>query len=352
MVTASHNPPDDIGMKLCREDAIPIGKGSGLEAIETAADGAIVERMGGRRQEQSILPDYVRHIRHALAPGRALKVAVDCAGGAVGPIFEKIFDGGVFPAAFERLCFAPDPTFARHEPDPLKDKNVADLAEAVRRSGAEAGIAFDGDGDRCIFLDRQGRRVSSDLITILLAQEALTRLPGSHVVYDLRSSRAVPEEIRKAGGVPVRERVGHAFIKLTMRKHQAAFGGELSGHFYFKEHSYADSGLLACARMLSILASGPQTLEERVAPYRRYHATGELNFEVADKEGAMARIARSFSGHEQDTLDGITVSAADWWFNVRPSNTEPRLRLNLEAASEGRREEIRGRLLELLGRPL
>lgn len=351
MVTASHNPPDDIGMKLCREDAIPIGQESGLLQIQAASEGTVMERAGGRVESLNVLPDYVRHLRHALKPGRPMKVAVDAAGGSVGPIFDPVFDG-VLPVTFERLCMEPDPSFRRHEPDPLKDKNVADLAEAVRRSGAEVGIAFDGDGDRCIFLDRQGRRVSSDLISILLARDALERHPGSAIVYDLRSSRAVAEEIRAAGGTPVRERVGHAFIKLTMRKHRAAFGGELSGHFYFREHAYADSGLLACARMLSILGSDPRTLEERVAPYRRYFATGELNFEVADKQGAIRAIAETFRSQEQDSLDGITVSAPDWWFNVRASNTEPRLRLNLEASTEAQREELRERLLPLLGKPL
>jgi phosphomannomutase len=351
MVTASHNPPQDIGMKLCRQEAIPIGRGSGLEAIESSAAGPIVERPGGRLQTCDLGADYAGHIRRALRPGRPIRVAVDAAGGAVGPVFERIF-GPDDPWRFEKLCFAPDPDFTRHEPDPLKDANVADLAEAVRRTGAEVGIAFDGDGDRCIFLDAAGQRIPSDLITILLAQEALGRRPGAAIVYDLRSSRAVPEEIRRAGGRPVRERVGHAFIKLTMRREQAAVGGELSGHFYFQEHAYADSGLLACARILSILGSGPATLEERVRPYRRYFATGEVNFQVADKEAAMARIAERFGAHEQDRLDGVTVNAADWWFNVRPSNTEPRLRLNLEASTDERRREILGGLLEILGKPL
>jgi phosphomannomutase len=347
MVTASHNPPDYIGMKLCREDAIPIGQDSGLAEVRRRVDAPPPERGGGSVEKRELIGDYRRHIGGFLTAGRPIRAAVDCASGAVGPVFNA-----VFPGAFEKLCFTPDPDFKAHEPDPLKDRNVADLAAAVTRTGAELGIAFDGDGDRCIFLDSRGRRIASDLITILLAQDALKRRPGAAIVYDLRSSRAVPEEVERAGGKPVRERVGHAFIKHTMRKHEASIGGELSGHFYFRDHAYADSGLMACARILSIVGSGPQTLEQRVAPFQRYHATGELNFEVHDKAAAIERLSKVFAAQAQDRLDGISVNAKDWWFNVRPSNTEPHLRLNLEAETEARREEVRARLLDILGKPI
>lgn len=347
MVTASHNPPEDIGFKICRERAFPIGEKTGLKEIERLA--AEPPAGGSRIVERPLVAEYRAHLRRFLEPPPRLKIAVDTAHGAVGAHFDAIF--GDLPLDFVRLCFEPDGRFPSHEPNPLKDENVGDLREAMRATGADLGVAFDGDGDRCMFFAPGGERVPSDLVTVLLARAELRRHPGAAVVYDLRSSRVVPEEIRKAGGVPVRERVGHAFIKETMKKREAVLGGELSGHYYFRDHFFADSGLMAFAKVLDLLGREGRPLEELLAPLRRWHSTGEINFRVADKEAVLRAIAEAFRDGRQDTLDGITVEYDDWWFNVRPSNTEPLLRLNLEARTPERLEQARDRLLALIGRP-
>jgi phosphomannomutase len=278
---------------------------------------------------------------------RPLRVVVDTANGAVGTIFDAVF--GSLPMAFKRLCFEPDGRFPNHEPNPLKDENIQDARAAVLEFKADLAICFDGDGDRCMFLDARGQRVPSDLVTVLLARKELERAPGSAVVYDLRSSRVVAEEITKAGGRPLRERVGHAFIKATMKKNNAVLGGELSGHYYFRDHYFADSGLMAAAKVLDIVGSQPRPLEELVAPLLRYHATGEANFHVEDKAGAMERVSAAFQDGTQDRLDGITIAFPRWWCNVRASNTEPLLRLNLEADTPALRDQMKVRLLELIG---
>jgi phosphomannomutase len=347
MVTASHNPPEDIGFKICREKAFPIGEKTGLKDIERWA--AEAPAGGSRIVTRSLVSEYRSHLRRFLEKPPRLKIAVDTAHGAVGAHFDALF--GDLPLELVRLCFEPDGRFPSHEPNPLKDENVRDLREAMRATSADLGVAFDGDGDRCMFFSRGGERVPSDLVTVLLARAELRRHPGAAVVYDLRSSRVVPEEIRKAGGVPVRERVGHAFIKETMKKHNAVLGGELSGHYYFRDHFFADSGLMAFVKVLDLLGREGRPLEELLAPLRRWRSTGEINFRVADKEAVLRAIAEAFRDGRQDTLDGITVEYDDWWFNVRPSNTEPLLRLNLEARTPEQLEQARARLVALIGRP-
>lgn len=348
MVTASHNPPDDIGFKICRARAFPIGERSGLKEIETLC--AQPPSGGSRVLRRSLTAEYREHLRRFITAVPPLKIVVDTAHGAVGPYFDAVF--GDLSLEFVRLCNAPDGRFPSHEPNPLKDENVRDLVAAMKESGADLGVAFDGDGDRCMFFSPGGRRVRSDLVTVLLARAELRRRPGAAIVYDLRSSRVVPEEIRRAGGVPVRERVGHSFIKETMRAHDASLGGELSGHYYFRDHFFADSGMMAFAKLVDLLGRDRIPLEEMLTPLRRWCSTGEINFEVPDKKSVMDRIAREFGDGRQDTLDGITVEYDDWWFNVRPSNTEPLLRLNLEAQTPELLEQARRRLLPLLGRPL
>jgi phosphomannomutase len=347
MVTASHNPPGDIGFKVCRERAFPIGEKTGLREIEKLC---LEKAQGGSRvTPRSLVTEYRAHLRRHVENVPRIRIAVDTAHGAVGPPFDAAF--GDLPVEFVRLCFEPDGNFPSHEPNPLKDENVQDLQKAMRETGADLGVAFDGDGDRCMFFGPGGARIQSDLVTVLLARAELRKHPGAAVVYDLRSSRVVAEEIRKAGGVPVRERVGHAFIKATMKERDAVLGGELSGHYYFRDHFFADSGLMAFAKVLDLLGREGKPIEDLLAPLRRLHATGEVNFRVPDKEGLLKRLAEVFRDGRQDALDGITVEYDDWWFNVRPSNTEPLLRLNLEASSPGMLESARARLLEILGTP-
>jgi phosphomannomutase len=348
MVTASHNPPGDIGFKICREKARPIGEATGLREIQRLHPEPAVG--GSKISSYDIVPEYRRHLRSRLRATPRIKVAVDCAHGAVGAHFDALF--GDLPLEIDRLCWAPDGNFPSHEPNPLKDENVRDLVERMKSTGAELGAAFDGDGDRCMFFSRGGERVPGDLITVLLARAVLAGEPGASIVYDLRSSRVVPEEIAKAGGRPVRERVGHSFIKETMKKHNAALGGEVSGHYYFRDHFYADSGLFAFTKVLDLLGREGRPLHEILAPLRRTHLTGEVNFKVDDKAAVMRRLSELFRDGRQDTLDGLTVEYADWWFNARPSNTEPFLRLNLEASTRDLLERSRERLYAVLGRPV
>ncbi|HXX92369.1 MAG TPA: phosphomannomutase/phosphoglucomutase [Planctomycetota bacterium] len=347
MVTASHNPPEDIGFKVCRERAFPIGEKTGLKEIERLCQ----ERPtgGSTITARSLIREYREHLRRHVTRTPRLKIAVDTAHGAVGAHFDSIF--GDLPVEFVRQCFEPDGHFPSHEPNPLKDENVRDLVEVMRSSKADLGVAFDGDGDRCMFFGPGGTRIGSDLVTVLLARSELRRSPGAAIVYDLRSSHVVPEEIRKAGGVPIRDRVGHAFIKETMKKNNAALGGELSGHYYFRDHFFADSGMMAFAKVLDLLGQESKPIDELLAPLRRTFATGEINFKVADKEGTMKSLAATFKDGRQDWLDGITVEYDDWWFNVRASNTEPLLRLNLEAKTAEGLGRARERLFSILGKP-
>jgi phosphomannomutase len=222
----------------------------------------------------------------------------------------------------------------------------------MKKTGADLGAAFDGDGDRCMFFGPGGVRIGCDLVTILIARSELRRHPGSAIVYDLRSSRVVPEEIRKAGGRPIRDRVGHSFIKETMKKNDAVFGGELSGHFYFREHYFADSGMMAFAKVLDLLGREQKPIDDLLAPLRRTSATGEINFKVADKDALMGRLIETFPDGRLDKLDGITIEYDDWWFNVRASNTEPYLRLNLEANTPELLETKRAQLFTILGNPV
>ncbi len=347
MVTASHNPPGDIGFKICRERAFPVGEKTGLKEIERLS--TETPAGGSKVSTREVVKEYRDHIRRHVTKVPKVRIAIDTAHGAVGAHFDAVF--GDLPLDLVRLCWTPDGNFPSHEPNPIKDENVRDLVAAIRETGAGLGVAFDGDGDRCMFFGPGGARIPSDLVTVLLARVELRRHPGAAVVYDLRSSHVVPEEIRNAGGRPIRERVGHSFIKETMKKNDAVLGGELSGHYYFRDHYFADSGMMAFAKFLDLLGHEGRPVDEILAPLRRTHATGEINFKVADKDALMRRLAETFKDGRQDTLDGITVEYDDWWFNVRASNTEPLLRLNLEASSAAKLAESKARLLSLLGTP-
>ncbi len=348
MVTASHNPPEDIGFKVCREKAFPVGERTGLKEIERLS--ADRPAGGSRITPRSVASDYREHIRRHVAKTPKGKVVVDCAHGAVGAHFDAIF--GDLPLEFVRLCFEPDGRFPSHEPNPLKDENVRDLQAAMVSTRADLGVAFDGDGDRCMFFGPGGARIRSDLVTVLLARAEILRRPGAAIVYDLRSSRVVREEIEKAGGRAIRERVGHSFIKETMKKNDASMGGELSGHYYFRDNYFADSGMMAFAKLLDLLGREGRPIEELMAPLRRTHSTGEVNFRVTDKERLLRTLAEAFRDGKQDSLDGITVEYGDWWFNVRFSNTEPLMRLNLEASSAEGLSRAKERLFAILGKPL
>jgi phosphomannomutase len=283
-------------------------------------------------------------------PGiKPLKVVVDCGNGMGGHTVARILDR--LPLRAERLYFELDGRFPNHEANPIKRENIETLISRVKASGADLGIAFDGDADRCVFVDERGEPVSSDAVTALFAEALLKREPGARVVYDLRSTRATADIIKERGGVPIRERVGHSFIKATMRKETAILGGELSGHYYFRDHFYSDSGEIAMVFLLSILSEAGKPLSALIAPTRRYVSTGEINFHVEDKDGVLRALKAKFADGRMDELDGVTVQYPDWWFNVRKSNTEPLLRLNLEASTAALLAEKKSILMPMLGTP-
>jgi phosphomannomutase len=351
MVTASHNPPEWIGLKICRQEAIPIGRSSGLDQIQAlVSEGRVKGNKQGKIESVNISGEYRDHILGFLQLSRRLRIAVDTANGSVGPIFQAVFSG--LPLDIFGLYFEPNGSFPNHEPNPLKEENTRELCRVVRQQGADLGVAFDGDGDRCIFVDERGERIPADRITVLLAREVLPGNPAQAVVYDLRSSRVVREEIQRLGGRPIRERVGHAFIKQTMRAHSAIVGGELSGHYYFRDHFFADSGLVAFAMVITYLSKLDKGLSQDLVYLDRYFATGEINFRVQDVDLIYSKIQRRFSDGRIDYLDGLTVEYPDWWFNVRPSNTEPLVRLNLEACTQSKLKEAKAKLFEILGTPV
>ncbi len=353
MLTASHNPSQYNGMKVCGAHAVPIGEASGLREIEQLARGPAGAPAAprGERESVDIVDRYVRHAQ-SVASGEApaLRVAIDCANGmaAVGlePLLARL------PLRVEKLYFEPDGSFPNHPADPLKRENLRDVCAAVKRVGADFGVAFDGDADRAVFIDEHGEPVPSDLMTGLLARSQLRRAPGATVLYDLRSSWATAEEVRAAGGVPQMCRVGHSFVKAHMREVGAIFAGELSGHFYFRfsEQLVADDGIAAFVALLDVLAGAKQPLSKLVAPLRRYAASGEINRHVEDPKALIESVAREHaSARELSRLDGLLVRYDDWWFNLRPSNTEPLLRLNLEARTPERMVAERDKLLARIG---
>ncbi|MCC6642731.1 MAG: phosphomannomutase/phosphoglucomutase [Deltaproteobacteria bacterium] len=349
-LTASHNPARYNGFKLCREHAIPIGAATGLREIEAIArtasgDSPAVRR--GTRRSVDLAEGYADHLlRIATAPCPKLRVAIDCGNGMASVGLEPLL--ARLPLTVERLYFEPDGSFPNHEADPLKEENLRDVADAVKRTHADLGVAFDGDADRAVFVDETGRPVSSDLMTALLAAPRLRRHPGGRVLYDLRSSRATREAIEAAGGVAEMCRVGHSFVKAAMRESGAIFGGELSGHFYFRfsDTLVADDGCAAFVALLDVLAVEKRPLSELVAPLRRYHATGEVNRRVKDVDALLRAIeAEHASAPAISHMDGLRVEYSEWWFSLRPSNTEPVLRLNLEATTHERMVRERDRLL-------
>lgn len=357
-VTASHNPGEYNGMKLCSRGAKPISRATGIAELEAAcsADEPAAAAAPGTVEEVDLLDAYAQHVAGFARIERPLRIAIDAANGMAGHTLPRILPllEGV---EAEVLFLEPDGTFPNHEANPLKEENLDPVRELVQRTGADLGVSFDGDADRCCFVDETGVTVPADLMTALLARDFLAREPGKPVVYDLRSSWVVKEEIARAGGEPVRDRVGHSFIKATMRGNGAVFGGELSGHFYFRDNFVCDSGVIAMVSALNLLSRSEQPLSSLVQDLRRYHATGEVNFHVEDKEAMIGALRERYAEGRQDDLDGITVEFGEvgdsswWWFNVRPSNTEPVLRLNLEASDASLRDARRDELIAILGSP-
>jgi len=352
-VTASHNAKQYNGLKMSRRDAVPISRDTGIALLEELVTGEPVPEdlplRGGERTDD-VWEAYRAHALGFLEGTEPrLKVAVDFANGMGATYLSLLPELGLdIVTLYEEL----DGTFPNHEANPLKDENLVDVQRLVREQGCDLGLAFDGDADRVRFLDGTGEPVGADMITGLLAPRYLRKEPGAAIIYDLRSSWATREAIEAAGGKPVRERVGHSFMKATMRKLGSPFGGELAGHFYHRANFTADSTLLTLVEVLNHLRETGRPLSELIAPLKRYFTTGEINFRVEDKEAMIRRLAELFADGRIDYLDGITVEYDDWWFNVRPSNTEPLLRLVLEARSAELCEESKRRMLEILGDPV
>jgi phosphomannomutase len=354
MFTASHNPAQYNGIKMCRAGAAPIGLESGLAEIRdrVLAGEAEPTARAGSISEQDVLDAYAAHLL-TLAPvgGRRLKVVIDAGNGMAGHTAPAVFGRLGDSIEVVPLYFELDGTFPHHEANPIEAENLVDLQKAVIAEGADAGLAFDGDADRCFVVDENGRAVSPSTLTALIAARELAKEPGATVIHNLITSRAVPEIVSELGGKPVRTRVGHSYIKGTMAETDAIFGGEHSGHFYFRDFWRADSGMLAALHTLAALAESDRTLSGLLAEYERYPLSGEINSEVADQDAMMAEIEEAYAGRDEvttDRLDGLTVSHPDWTFNVRPSNTEPLLRLNVEGRDEAVMETTRDDVLALI----
>lgn len=352
MLTASHNPPAYNGLKFCLPGARPVGQDTGLVEIRDVAENMSFGVAAGRGSvaERDLLDAYVEHVLSFVdvEAMRPLTVVADTANGMGGLVVPPVFEH--LPMTLVHLFPELDGTFPNHPADPIDPENLRDLQRAVLERGADVGLAFDGDADRVFLVDERAEGVSGSDVTALVAAAILDRHPGETVVHNLICSWAVPEVIREHGGVPVRTRVGHSFIKQVMAETGAIFGGEHSGHYYFRENYRADSGLIAAVLVLEQLSRADAPLSRVLAPYRRYRSSGEINSRVLDQDGKIEEIARTYADGRQDRLDGLTVEFEDWWFNVRPSNTEPLLRLNVEARTDELLQEKTAELLELIRR--
>ena len=383
MVTASHNPPQYNGFKVSKRLAKPVGESTGLEMVRKHAamvDKATPSKPAGKGEPRDLWPAYAKHVRSFLdfpASGK-IKVVIDASNGMAGTMIPKIFGSspasggkpGVLPPVpglnIVELNFDNTKGVFAHEPNPLVAANLKQIQEAVVREKADVGFCYDGDADRCMVIDEKGRAVGCDHLTALLAKYFLAKSPGSPVVYDLRSTKAVAEDVLKAGGVPIRSRVGHVFLKAAMAEHKAVFGGELSGHFYFQKNFNADSGAIAMCVVLSILSHTKKTMSELIKPIARFAQSGEVNFQIEDKDAALADLKRKFGPDSDyattmDEIDGVTLDCftnpgekgsdrTGWWCNVRKSNTEPLLRLNLEAKDRKTLERVFNMITPGLGK--
>jgi phosphomannomutase len=354
MFTASHNPAEYNGIKMCLSGARPIGKESGLLTIEKFVDqGSPIElRSVGVERTQSMLDEYVEHLLSLvdLQSMRPLKVVIDAGNGMAGYTAPAVFKK--LNAEVIEMYFELDGTFPNHEANPIDPKNLQDLSKAVKTHKADIGLAFDGDADRCFLVDENGDLVNPSALTALIADRALASDPGSTIIYNLISSRSVKEVVEENGGTAVRSRVGHSYIKKMMADTGAIFGGEHSGHFYFRDFWRADSGMLAALHALAALSESKGSLSQLLHSYNRYSSSGEINSVVSDAQSVMDSIESHYSAMEgitTDHLDGLTVESSDWWFNVRASNTEPLLRLNVEANSDELMKKVSTQVLALIG---
>ncbi len=355
MFTASHNPAKYNGIKLCRAGAAPVGQDSGLADIRALVEGGIPPYDGpaGTITQRDLLTDYAGYVV-SLVPGvtgiRRLSVVVDAGNGMGGLTVPVVF--AQLPVALEPMYFELDGSFPHHEANPIEPENLRDLQAKVRETGADIGLAFDGDADRCFVVDENGDIVSPSVLTALIATRELAKEPGATIIYNLITSHAVPEIVAEHGGTAVRTRVGHSFIKATMAETDAIFGGEHSGHFYFRDFWRADSGMLAALHVLAALGQQDRPLSALLAEFTRYVASGEINTRVADQAATMTAVESAYKsreGVEIDHLDGLTVALPDGsWFNLRASNTEPLLRLNVEAADQAAMSRVRDEVLALL----
>ena len=356
MFTASHNPAVYNGIKLCLAGAKPVGQDSGLRQLREDAERFLEDGLpahdgpAGTVSQEDVLAGYAAYMKQ-LVPGiedvRRLKVVVDAGNGMGGHTVPAVFQGLPFDST--DLYFELDGSFPNHEANPIDPANTADLQARVVAEGADIGLAFDGDADRCFVVDERGEIVSPSVLTALIAARELAKHPGGTVIHNLITSRAVPEVVAENGGTAVRTRVGHSFIKAEMARTGAIFGGEHSGHFYFAEFWNADSGMLAALHALAALGQSDGTLSELLTTYSRYEASGEINSTVADQAAKVAEITQRYADLELDELDGLTVSSPEgWWFNVRASNTEPLLRLNVEAPDRATLERVRDEVLGLI----
>jgi phosphomannomutase len=349
-VTASHNPKEYTGMKIVRRGALPVGGDSGLlEIRDRAMQIGEVTAAKGQVTREDVFPGFVERVLSFVDVDaiRPLKVVIDAANGMAGVMLPPVLDR--LPLEAVQCYFEPDGTFPNHEPNPLLPENREFIVKRTLAEHADLGVAYDGDADRCFFVDDGGEFVPGDFVTALLAESILEKQPGGKVLYDVRASRAVPEAIERAGGVALVNRVGHAFFKHRMREEGAVFGGEVSAHYYFRDFSQADSGVVPFLLMAELLSKRDRPLSELLRPYReRYFLTGEINTPVADVPLKLQELKERYADARITHLDGVSVDYDDWHFNVRPSNTEPLLRLNLEALSEDEMERRRDEVLELI----
>lgn len=367
MTTASHNPPQYNGFKISAMGAKPVGQDTGLADIRTLASRASAEETlhasgakgPGSRESRDLWEAYAAHVRGFYKPGsRSLKVVIDASNGMAGTMIPRVFgrQGKALVPGLDivEMNFENTKGVFVHEPNPMLPSAIAELQQAVVREGADCGLCFDGDADRCIVIDEKGRAIGCDHLTAWLAEGFLRQSPGAAVVYDLRSSKAVEETILRCGGRPLRSRVGHVFMKKLLAEEKGVFAGELSGHFYFRDNFNADSGAIAMAAVLSALSSTKGPLSGAIDAVAKYPQSGERNFRIEDKDGALAALRARHAGANIDELDGVTIDAfagSGWWCNVRKSNTEPLLRLNLEAKDQATLDRMLAEISPMLGEP-
>jgi phosphomannomutase len=354
-ITASHNPKEYNGMKLVRREAFPLSGDAGISEIrDMVAQGAIPAPPGatGSLSTRDVLDDYVNHVMSFIDPGviRPFNVVLDAGSGMGGLVAPRMFDR--LPCRTTRLCFEIDGRFPNHEANPLIEENRRDIVERVKAERADIGIAWDGDADRCFFIDRDGEFIPGDFVTALLAEAFLLKHPGATIIYDLRASYAIRDIVARYGGTPLMNRVGHAFFKRRMREVNAIFGGEVTGHYYFRDNFYADNGFIPALLMLELMSVKGQALHELLRPLReKYFISGEINTKVASMQVVKEKLdalAARYSDAKVYWMDGVSAEYPEWHFNVRPSNTEPLLRLNLEATDQALMERRRDEVLEII----